>query len=412
MYTILIPQIISKKLIFIQKYEVANQAKACIITDNSEKEAISMHINDPSHTTLLKEIAEFLNEETEIDAMLQGALTKFLQGTKFETGWIFFINEKGRSELVAHVSLPEALEHNNCHYLRKGGCWCVSRYRTNKLQKASNIIECQRIEAAIAADVGSHDDITHHATVPLLSGQERFGLLNVATPNTIRFSEEELELLESVAFQMGSAIKRILLTKQEQEMALVQERNRLARDLHDSVNQLLFSVTLTARAGVELAENQDVKELFQDVQSLTQEALTEMRALIWQLRPKGLENGLVDAIKGYAEMLGLTLQTNVTGVIQLPSRIEEELFRIMQEGLNNIRKHAGITKADFYITVTPTDVLCVLKDEGRGFSSQSTVAIPSVGLQSIRSRAEALNGHVDWVSEIGKGTELFIRIPY
>lgn len=371
-----------------------------------------MYMNDPSHTTLLKEIAEFLNEETEIDAMLQGALTKLLQGTKFETGWVFFINERGRSELITHVSLPPALSYNGCDHLKKGGCWCVSRYRTNKLQKASNIIECQRIEAAIAADVGDHQNITHHATVPLQSGHERFGLLNVATPNTIRFNEEELELLESVAFQIGSAIKRILLTKQAQEMALVQERNRLARDLHDSVNQLLFSVTLTARAGVELSVDSDVKELFQDVQSLTQEALTEMRALIWQLRPKGLEGGLVDAIKSYAEMLGLTLQTNVTGVIQLPSRIEEGLFRMMQEGLNNVRKHAGVTKADFYITVTATDVLCILKDDGRGFSPKNEKSLPSVGMQSIRSRVEAFQGKVEWISEIGKGTELFIRIPY
>lgn len=371
-----------------------------------------MHINDPSHTTLLKEIAEFLNEETEIDAMLQGALTKLLQGTKFETGWIFFINERGRSELVTHVNLPEALAHNSCHHLNKGGCWCVSRYRMNELQKASNIIECQRLEAAIDANVGDHNDITHHATVPLQSGQERFGLLNVATPNTVFFSEEELELLESVAFQMGSAIKRILLTKQEQEMALVQERNRLARDLHDSVNQLLFSVTLTARAGVELAQEAEVKELFQDVQSLSQEALTEMRALIWQLRPKGLEGGLVDGIKGYAEMLGLTLQTNVTGVIQLPSKVEEALFRIIQEGLNNIRKHAGVQKAHFYLTVTATDVLCILKDEGSGFSAASEVNIPSVGMQSIRTRVAALQGQVEWVSDIGKGTELFVRLPY
>src|SRR5690606_24723303 len=114
------------------------------------------------------------------------------------------------------------------------------------LEKASNIIACQRIENAMASAAEDSGGITHHATVPLQSGDERFGLLNIAAPDTQRFSKEELALLESVAFQIGSAIKRILLTKQEQELALVKERNRLARDLHDSVNQLLFSVTLTA----------------------------------------------------------------------------------------------------------------------------------------------------------------------
>jgi two-component system NarL family sensor kinase len=155
--------------------------------------------------------------------------------------------------------------------------------------------------------------------------------LNIAAADTVRFSTGELALLESVAFQIGSAIKRIVLTKQQQELALVTERNRLARDLHDSVNQLLFSVTLTARGGSEMAESEAVRSTFRDIQHLSQEALNEMRALIWQLRPKGLESGLLDAIKAYGEMLGLTMKTKVSGVIQLPSRTEETLFRIAQE---------------------------------------------------------------------------------
>ncbi|PUB16005.1 GAF domain-containing sensor histidine kinase [Paenisporosarcina sp. OV554] len=371
-----------------------------------------MQSNEHSNIGLLKEIAELLNEETEMIPMLQGALRKFLAGTQFETGWIFFIDTKGKHQLLAHENLPDALEYGGCRHLQKGGCWCVSKYRNGELKKASNMIECQRIESAIDAKVGDHAGVTHHATVPLQSGQEKFGLLNVASPNTVAFTDHELSLLESVAFQLGSAIKRILLTKQEQEMALVQERNRLARDLHDSVNQLLFSVTLTARGGSEMAEQTEVKETFREIQHLTQEALTEMRALIWQLRPKGLETGLVEGIKGYAEMLGLTLKVNVSGVINLPSRTEETLFRIAQEGLNNVRKHAGVQEAELFITVTLTDVLLVLKDEGCGFQMDANVQIPSIGLQSMKDRAKAAGGSADWVSNIEKGTELLIRLPH
>lgn len=370
-----------------------------------------MH-EEQSNILLLKEIAELLNEGTEMLPMLEGALQKFIQGTNFETGWVFFIDEQGHSKLVTQINLPEALQYNNCHYLETGECWCVSRYRNKKLKKASNIIACQRIDSAIAAKVGDHNNITHHATVPLHSGKEHFGLLNVASPNTKRFSEEELALLESVAFQMGSAIKRIGLTQQAQEVALAQERNRLARDLHDSVNQLLFSVTLTARAGVEMSDDSNVKETFTEVQHLTQEALTEMRALIWQLRPKGLETGLLDAIKAYAEILGLNLQVTVNGLLQLPSRIEETAFRIAQEALNNVRKHAGVKEATIYITVTATDVLIVIRDEGRGFSFDASEQLLSMGLQSIRDRAKACGGTADWVSDIGKGTEILIRLPY
>ncbi|CAM5208448.1 Two-component system NarL family sensor kinase OS=Ureibacillus acetophenoni OX=614649 GN=SAMN05877842_10735 PE=4 SV=1 [Ureibacillus acetophenoni] len=369
-------------------------------------------MNEQSNITLLKEIAELLNEETELIPMLKGALSKFLHGTNFETGWIFFINEKGKSELLAHEQLPEALQFNDCQHLKKGGCWCVSKFRNKQLKKASNIIECQRIESAIEDQVGDHGGITHHATVPLQSGGERFGILNVAKRNTVNYSEEELELLESVAFQLGSAIKRIYLTKQEQEMALVKERNRLARDLHDSVNQLLFSVTLTSRAGIEMTDQQDLKDTFRDIQHLTQAALTEMRALIWQLRPKGLESGLIDAIKAYGEMLNLKLVVSVSGVLQLPTRVEETLFRVAQEALNNVRKHAGVNQVEMFITTTSTDILFVVKDEGRGFVNDTSMKLPSIGMQSIRDRVNALGGTADWVSEIGKGTELLIRIPY
>lgn len=365
-----------------------------------------------SNVTLLKEIAELLNEETDMRKMLDGAIWKLLNGSAFETAWIFFIDGEGKHQLVAQANLPPALQENDCRHLKKGGCWCVKRYHDADLKKASNIIACQRIDNAISSQAGDSEGITHHATVPLQSGDERFGLLNIAAPETQRFSEEELALLESVAFQIGSAIKRILLTKQEQQLALVQERNRLARDLHDSVNQLLFSVTLTARGGSVMSEDPEVQQTFRDIQFLTQEALNEMRALIWQLRPKGLETGLLEAIKGYAEMLGLSLEVKVTGVIQLPSRTEETLFRIAQEALNNIRKHSGVSEAQLYMSVTPSDVLLVIRDEGHGFVIDERLHIPSIGIQSMRDRAKSEGGTIDWSSEIGKGAEILVRIPY
>lgn len=371
-----------------------------------------MQSNELSNIELLKNIAEFLNEETEMEKMLQGALQKLLEGTVFETGWIFFIDKKGKQQLIAHENLPNALKQNECKHLQKGGCWCVSRFQHGELKKASNIIECKRIVNAGKTNNEETDGITHHATVPLQSGQESFGLLNVATPNTIRFAEAELALLESVAFQIGSAIKRIYLTKQEQQVALVQERNRLARDLHDSVNQLLFSVTLTARGGVEMTDKQEIKNTFKEIQYLTQDALTEMRALIWQLRPKGLEAGIIEGLKGYGEILGLELTVKVKGVINLPASLEETLFRIAQEALNNIRKHSGVLKAELYVTVTPTDVLLVVKDEGCGFHMNELKSLPSIGLQSMRDRARSVGGTVDWVTEWNKGTEILVRLPY
>lgn len=105
-----------------------------------------MVVNDHSNITLLKEIAELLNEETELIPMLKGALKKFLAGTNFTTGWIFFINEKGKINLVVHENLPEGLCYNDCQYLKKGGCWCVSRFRRNELKKHQILLNVKELK--------------------------------------------------------------------------------------------------------------------------------------------------------------------------------------------------------------------------------------------------------------------------
>ena len=97
---------------------------------------------------------------------------------------------------------------------------------------------------------------------------------------------------------------------------------------------------------------------------------------------------------------------------RLARETEINLYRIAQEALNNIRKHAGVSEVRLYMSMTPSDVLLVIKDEGHGFVVGEGLAIPSIGIQSMRDRAKAEGGTIDWSSEIGKGTEILIRIPY
>ncbi len=113
--------------------------------------------------------------------------------------------------------LPPSLEKEQYHHLCDGKCWCVNKYNNRELKTATNIFVCSRLEKARMDYPGENMGITHHATVPLISGEESFGLLNVASPYREQFTQDELDLLESVAFQIGSTLKRIELTAQEQE---------------------------------------------------------------------------------------------------------------------------------------------------------------------------------------------------
>lgn len=360
---------------------------------------------------LLKEIAEFLNEETEMYSMTQGALKYLIEGSNFTTGWIFFINSVGEHELVSHVALPQSLTADHCHYIKDGSCWCVKAFNQRRLMKASNIVNCSRINLASKAFPSQNDNITHHATVPLKSGQEQFGILNVASPNTEIYSDEDLELLESVAFQLGSAIKRIYLTDREKEAATINERNRLARDLHDSVNQMLFSVKLTAHAAYGMSNEAIAKQAFKTIEETSQNAVNEMRALIWQLKPVGLEQGLIHALTAYSKLMHIQLNVNVEGLIDLSNEIEENIYRALQECINNVKKHADTNKMDLTLKQM-NDILYIdVIDYGQGFEIDNVQIASSHGINNIKQRVKLLRGKVIFHSQPTKGTQIQFTIP-
>ncbi|TDM03544.1 GAF domain-containing sensor histidine kinase [Macrococcus hajekii] len=337
--------------------------------------------------------------------MMAGALKRLVEGSEFSTGWIFFIDAEGQHQLVSDYHLPQALERNSCQYMTEGPCWCVSRYHQGKLTKASNIITCSRIVKANRKFPAETEGITHHATVPLQSGLEKFGLLNVATPDKETYSPEELDLLESVAFQIGSAIKRIVLTEKEREIALTNERNRLARDLHDSVNQMLFSLKLTAHAAGAQAEDERARIAFSIIEETSQNAVNEMRALIWQLKPIGLEEGLAQAIRQYAQVLGLKITVHVEGLVQFDNKEETTIFRIVQEALNNIRKHAETEEA--VISISSERIM--IEDRGKGFIVTSATQLPTHGIGNMQQRAESIGGKLK-IASSEEGTTIQLQL--
>ncbi|MBN1122420.1 MAG: sensor histidine kinase [Anaerolineae bacterium] len=211
------------------------------------------------------------------------------------------------------------------------------------------------------------------------------------------------------------------LLHQTRESAAQQERNRLARDLHDSIKQQIFSVSMSA-AAVQARWDDDpdgAREALADVRSSTQEAMVEMNALLQQLSPAPLEKvGLVQALRDQCEALDHRVEAEVStefGPLPddalLPPGAQESVFRIAQEALSNIARHARASSVRLYLGQRHSNgpLMLEIADDGQGFDSAE--AKEGMGLSNIRQRVMALGGELSIDSLPGEGTTLRVSVP-
>jgi signal transduction histidine kinase len=206
---------------------------------------------------------------------------------------------------------------------------------------------------------------------------------------------------------------------QVEEMAAANERNRLARELHDSVTQTIFGLTLTAQAARILLERDPERAAGQldHIQVLAKNALSEMRALIQQLHPHSIDDeGLIPGLRRLvAERQanhGLNVVLKISGDRHLPVNIENELFNIAKEGLSNIIKHAQTDQAALTLLLEDGNrVSMCIEDAGIGFDTTKLKASPGhLGLTSMSERVQALGGSLTIETQPGKGTRVRVEI--
>jgi PAS domain S-box-containing protein len=210
------------------------------------------------------------------------------------------------------------------------------------------------------------------------------------------------------------------LRRQAAEIAASEERAHLARELHDSVTQAMFSMTLLSRS-IEILLERDpaqVPERLADLRELQRDALAEMRALIFELRPGNIEeHGLVQALRTHSASLsgriGLPVVLEADPDVALdrpPIEVEEALYRIAQEALHNVVKHAGAHEVRLGVNRVPEGVRMTVADDGRGFDP-SAVPDGHLGLAGMRARAERLGGQLRVMTGPGEGTLIDVIVP-
>jgi signal transduction histidine kinase len=261
-------------------------------------------------------------------------------------------------------------------------------------------------------------------SVPMKTRQRTVGVLSVynkegGKAGDAGFTDRDADLATFFANQAAAAIENARLYEQTREYAVVEERNRLARELHDSVTQSLFSVTLLSEAALNLLDRDagKARERLERASELAQGALAEMRALIFQLRPMTLqEEGLLSALKKHVNAVhsrdGSVVELQVTGSARrLPAPIEDASFRIIQESLNNVIKHARSERARVELDFGAECLRVSVIDTGVGFDPSARPHSGRLGMTSMRERAESAGGTLSIDSAPGQGTTVRAEFP-
>ncbi|HTP08853.1 MAG TPA: GAF domain-containing sensor histidine kinase [Anaerolineae bacterium] len=365
--------------------------------------------------SILKATAEALNREVDLNRALHVALAQVVDLFDLRTGWIWLLHpETGEPYLAAAQNLPPALA--DAPRRMEGDCYCLDTFRAGDLEGAANvsIITCTRLKGLLDGT----DGLRSHASVPLYAHGKRLGVLNVVSGDWRELSAENLRLLYTVGDLIGIAIERARLFTTSTQLGALEERNRLAREIHDTLVQGLTGIIMQLETADALLESEQVdrgREALVRALALTRANLEEARRSVLDLRAAPLEGrslakALAAMVDEWKATSHLKIKFESTGQRPLPARLEVALYRIAQEALTNVARHAQARRTAVRLTTTPAFVQLTIEDDGRGFDP-AQVPADHHGLIGMQERARLLGGTLELHSQPDRGTRLQVTVP-
>ncbi|MFZ4657499.1 MAG: histidine kinase [Caldilineaceae bacterium] len=366
---------------------------------------------------ILNEIAQALNRSIDLDAALQTTLAQMAALFDLHTGWIWLRNERTHEfYLAAAQNLPPALADNPARM--EGWCYCLESYEEGDLAGAANVnvITCTRLKNLVQGANG----LRYHASIPLYAHGKELGVLNLASTDWRELSADDLRLLYTVGDLLSIAIERARLYAHSTEVGAVEERNRLAREIHDTLAQGLSAIALqleTADALLESGQQPErIQQAIQQALYLARTNLDEARRSVLDLRAAPLEGrtlagAITQLIQEVTVKTALTINFQAVGAQQpLPVAIEAGIYRVAQEALANIVSHAHATSADLHLLVTLETIQLTIQDNGCGFAPEA-VTPNRYGLTGMNERVRLLGGQLEIQSALGAGAKVVVIVP-
>nr|BBH89988.1 sensor histidine kinase [Thermosporothrix sp. COM3] len=376
---------------------------------------------------ILYEIASYLNHIVDVQKALQEVLVRVTELFGLRTSWVWLLNEEGKPYLAASQALPPYLGKHPKRM--EGSCQCLDTFLSGDLTGAANInvLRCSRLKNAERESDPTALGLRFHASVPIYAGDTRIGILNVASEDWRELHTEELQLLHIIGDQVGLAIQRARLsaehTRAATRLATTEERNRLAREIHDTLAQGLTAISLQLETADVLVESRPDKarEAIQRALRMARRNLEEARNSVMDLRAAPLqEKTLPEALKMLAQETsddGEETAIHFTIIPDpdfpaLPARVEAGLYRIAQEALTNAQQHAHATRVDIHLEASEHQVYLTIEDNGRGFDPTAIPEDGHFGLKGMSERTRLLSGTICIQSEPQNGTRVEIIVPY
>lgn len=375
----------------------------------------------------LNAVASAANRSLDASAVLEAALREALDVAGAIAGWVLLLDgETGQLHAAAQRGLDPGADLG-AFARRSTGCTCL---REVLAEDAPAEVRTGCPASADVLRAGSEEsDII---CVPLRSKGQPLGVLNLLYAQRPEPNDRQRQLLLAIGDQVGVALEnaRLLAELREKEIVRGQlleqvigaqedERKRIARELHDETGQALTSVAVMLKSLDSARLSDDVRARVADIQAVAASAVRAVHNLAFELRPSVLDDaGLAPAIEHYArefaERHRLAVDVQVIGIHgRLPAPIETALYRITQEALTNIARHAQATNASLLLERRNGSVLLLVEDDGRGFARQPHMsgAREHLGIHGMEERATLVGGKLTIETEEGAGTSVYVEVP-
>lgn len=368
----------------------------------------------------INQIAELANRQSDMQAILGDALQIARQSAGVEYLGLSLLRQDG--SLTLFTSADDDEERSRWRDVFSKPPFSEVIHQVIASRRPYVLDDTIPMQAKVSeSDTGTSADMHHKCIVlPVISKDKIIGTLSACMIWESGVAEQKQMFLDAVSNQLATLVENIRLQRQARDLVAFEERCRLARDLHDSVTQSLFSISLTVEGLKHTCQGNELAQpVLKDLATQISNVKREMRSLINELHPLDVEDGDLERnlrvrAASFQRTSGVQTTVSVQGNPQrIPAVLRQNLSRIAQEALSNIAKHADATEVSIHLDVQPLLVQLIISDNGTGFDPAMVAQRKnsSLGLISMRERAELLDGSLQIRAAVGEGTTVIATMP-